>query len=77
MIHVVKEIREATDQPIIAQPNAGLPEVVEGKVVYRQTPNSMAERIPDLIAVGANLIGGCCGTNPDYIKLAKEIALRA
>jgi 5-methyltetrahydrofolate--homocysteine methyltransferase len=75
MIEVVKAIREVTDRPIIAQPNAGLPEVVGGKVVYRQTPQQMAARVPELIAAGAGLVGGCCGTNPEYIGLVKKLVL--
>jgi len=73
MIEVVRAIRAATDKPIIAQPNAGLPEVVEGKVVYRQTPEKMAERVPELIEAGANIVGGCCGTNPVFIELVKAL----
>lgn len=76
MIEVVREIRAATDRPIIAQPNAGLPEVLGGKVVYRQTPRQMADRVPALIAAGASLVGGCCGTDPEYIGLVKQLTLK-
>ena len=77
MTRVVREIRAATERPIIAQPNAGLPEVVEGKVIYRQTPEAMAERVPALLEAGARLVGGCCGTNPAFIRLAKAKVLEA
>ena len=77
MTRVVREIQAATKRPIIAQPNAGLPEVVEGKIVYRQTPEAMAERVPALLEAGARLVGGCCGTNPTFIRLAKEKVLEA
>lgn len=77
MARVVREIRAATRRPIIAQPNAGLPEVVEGKVVYRQTPEAMAERVPALLEAGARLVGGCCGTTPAFIRLTKEKVLAA
>jgi 5-methyltetrahydrofolate--homocysteine methyltransferase len=72
MIEVVRAIRSCTDKPIIAQPNAGLPEVVAGKVIYRQTPAMMVEKVPALVAAGAGIVGGCCGTNPEYIALLKQ-----
>ena len=71
MIEVVRMIREATDKPIIAQPNAGLPEMSGGKVVYKETPEAMVEKVPALIEAGARIVGGCCGTNPEFIKLLK------
>lgn len=76
MIEVVRQLRAATDCPLICQPNAGLPEVVEGKIVYRQTPREMAEQVPQLIDSGAGIVGGCCGTNPEYIQLVKNIILK-
>jgi len=75
MIEVVKAYRQVTDLPIIAQPNAGLPEVVGGKTVYKQTPEDMAAKVPQLIKAGAGLVGGCCGTTPEYISLCKKVAL--
>lgn len=68
-IEIVAEMRRVTDLPIIAQPNAGLPEFRNGEYIYHQTPEIMAQRVPQLIASGANIIGGCCGTNPEYIRL--------
>ena len=76
MTRVVQEIRAATDRPIIAQPNAGLPEVVDGEVIYRQTPEAMAEQVPALLEAGAGIVGGCCGTNPTFIQLVKQLLAR-
>jgi 5-methyltetrahydrofolate--homocysteine methyltransferase len=53
------------------KPNAGLPEVVDGQAVYHTTPEEFKTHIPDLIASGAKFIGGCCGTNGDFIRAIK------
>jgi 5-methyltetrahydrofolate--homocysteine methyltransferase len=73
MVDVVKLLREATSLPIIAQANAGKPSVSgEGEVSYEQTIEDYLRFIPQMIQNGANLIGGCCGTNPEYIKRMAE-----
>ncbi|MBN2289207.1 MAG: homocysteine S-methyltransferase family protein [Candidatus Glassbacteria bacterium] len=71
MVQVVGRMAGSTGLPICAQPNAGLPEMVEGKTVYRETPEQMAEKAVALAAAGARLIGGCCGSTPEYIAAAK------
>jgi 5-methyltetrahydrofolate--homocysteine methyltransferase len=69
MIGVVKAIRIADSEiPVIIQANAGAPQFVEGKTVYRETPERMASFIPELLKAGANIIGGCCGTTPEHIR---------
>ena len=73
MVGLVPLIREATTLPILVQPNAGKPQMVEGKTVYQQTPENFAERIPDLLAAGANAVGGCCGTTPAFIRKMREV----
>lgn len=74
MVDLIKLIREATSLPIIAQANAGKPSVSgEGEVSYEQTIEDYLRFIPQMIKNGANLIGGCCGTNPEYIKHMAEI----
>jgi len=69
MISIVTEIR-AVDKniPVIIQANAGLPEYIDGKTVFRESPEMMASYIPDLLKEGANIIGGCCGTTPEHIR---------
>jgi 5-methyltetrahydrofolate--homocysteine methyltransferase len=54
------------------KPNAGLPDVVDGQVVYRTTPLEFVRYLPELVAAGANFIGGCCGTNQDFIRAICE-----
>jgi 5-methyltetrahydrofolate--homocysteine methyltransferase len=69
MVDLVKIIRENTILPIIAQANAGKPSVNdEGEVSYEQSIDDYLRFIPKMIQNGANVIGGCCGTNPEYIK---------
>ena len=69
MISIVTEIR-AVDRniPVIIQANAGFPEYIDGKTVFRESPEMMASYIPDLLKEGANIIGGCCGTTPEHIR---------
>ncbi len=68
MIAITRDIRAALPAtPILIHANAGMP-VLEGeKTVFTETPADMAARVAELIAAGANIIGGCCGTNPQHI----------
>ncbi len=56
------------DVALLAEPNAGLPEVVDGETVYKVTPEAFAEAVEKIHAAGFNIIGGCCGTTPSHIK---------
>jgi 5-methyltetrahydrofolate--homocysteine methyltransferase len=69
---IVRQLRLATRKPILVQPNAGEPELVGMEIVYRRPAVSMAERVPGLIRGGANIVGGCCGTRPEHIRLFGE-----
>lgn len=71
-VPVCRRLKAATDRPIWIKANAGLPAMVGGKVVYQTTPEDFAGHVPALIAAGASFIGGCCGTNPDFIRAAKR-----
>jgi methionine synthase I (cobalamin-dependent) len=66
-IPICLRLRAATDRPLWIKPNAGLPEVVGGRIIYRTSPEQFAARVPDLIAAGATFVGGCCGTSPAFI----------
>lgn len=71
---LVKIIKELTSLPIIAQANARKPSLSsEGEVMYSQGIEGYIRFIPQMIKNGANLLGGCCDTNPDYIKRMAEI----
>lgn len=68
---VCERLHAATRLPIWIKPNAGLPEMVDGKVIYRSTPDEFASHVPALLKAGATYIGGCCGTDPEFIKAVK------
>jgi 5-methyltetrahydrofolate--homocysteine methyltransferase len=77
MIAIAKAIRSADDTiPVIIQANAGLPELIDGRTVYRESPEMMAAFIPDLIKAGVSIVGGCCGTTPAHIKAFGKIIRR-
>ena len=58
----------ANGRPIWIKGNAGLPKMVDGKATYETTPADFAGFVPALIAAGANFVGGCCGTSPEFIR---------
>lgn len=65
-------MRQAGDIPLSAQPNAGLPQLVEGRFLYLSTPEYMAEYARRMIRhAGVNILGGCCGTTPAHIRAIK------
>ena len=65
MVDIIREIRANTDLPVIAKPNAGLPDPVTG--AYNVDAAEFVEAMKKLAAAGAEIFGGCCGTNPEYI----------
>ena len=69
----VERYRRITDLPTMAQPNAGLPELVDMEVVYRQTPEEMTGELSALLNAGANIVGGCCGSSPDHLRLFRKL----
>ncbi len=62
----------ATRLPILIQPNAGLPESRHGRVVYNETPEAMAARVPELLDLGVAIVGGCCGTTPGHTRAIRR-----
>jgi 5-methyltetrahydrofolate--homocysteine methyltransferase len=65
----LQELRAVTTLPLWFKPNAGLPHNDEaGSLVYDVTPEMMAAQVPQWIAAGARLVGGCCGTSPEHLK---------
>jgi 5-methyltetrahydrofolate--homocysteine methyltransferase len=70
VVELCRRMRAVTQLPLWMKPNAGLPEVVNGAVEYRVTAREFASSVPLLRDAGAGFIGGCCGTNPDFIRAA-------
>lgn len=75
MIAVVRRLRAAVPVPLIAMPNAGMPELVDGATVFPESPEEMAAKVGRLVEAGASIIGGCCGTTPAHIAaMARQLA---
>ena len=73
-VDICRRMRSATDRPLWIKANAGIPEIVDGQVVYRTSPAQFASYGPALLEAGAQFVGGCCGTSPAYIAaLCQEI----
>ncbi|MBQ7760873.1 MAG: homocysteine S-methyltransferase family protein [Clostridia bacterium] len=64
----VPKIINASSVPVIVNPNAGMPVVVDGKTFYKQSPKEFALAMGDIAEMGARVLGGCCGTTPEHIK---------
>jgi methionine synthase I (cobalamin-dependent) len=75
-IQVTSRLRAATDMPIWVKANAGLPEVQGEMIIYRMTPEQFAEKAKEVVDAGANIIGGCCGTNPEFIAALSRTFMR-
>ncbi|HPE78334.1 MAG TPA: homocysteine S-methyltransferase family protein [Draconibacterium sp.] len=73
MIGIVTEIRKTNAEiPILIHANAGMPHFHDGQTVFPETPEEMSLLVPKIIAAGANIIGGCCGTTPDHICRVRD-----
>jgi homocysteine S-methyltransferase len=76
MLDAIERVRAATSLPLAAQPNAGIPRSVDGRNIYLCSPEYMASYARKFVAAGVRVVGGCCGTTPDHIRVMKS-ALRA
>jgi methionine synthase I (cobalamin-dependent) len=74
---ICKRLHAATTLPIWIKPNAGMPELVDGRAAYKTTPQQFARHAAELIAAGASFLGGCCGTNPEFIRALGQTLGRA
>ncbi|ORT98849.1 5-methyltetrahydrofolate--homocysteine methyltransferase [Anaerovibrio sp. JC8] len=72
LVPIVKILSENTEKPISVQPNAGLPQLVNGKTTFPMGPEDFGKWAPKLIQAGATYIGGCCGTSPAHIAAIKD-----
>lgn len=72
MIEPVAQMAEYATIPILAKPNAGMPELVDGETVFRTTPEEFAAVGKELVKAGASILGGCCGTTPAHIKALSD-----
>lgn len=73
LVSVIRNIKEAVSIPVIAKPNAGMPLIDDqGKAIYSMGPEEFAKHMKILVENGASIIGGCCGTTPEYIQAVAE-----
>ena len=70
---ICARLRQATDLPLWMKPNAGLPDLIDDKAVFRTTAQEFVQYIPEMIQAGAGFIGGCCGTDQVFVKAIREI----
>lgn len=73
LVSVVEKLAAATDLPILVMPNAGNPELIDGRNVYTLTPDEYEQWITRLMAAGASYLGGCCGTGPEHIERIRPL----
>ena len=76
MVPLVEQMKRYANIPILAKPNAGMPELIDGETVYAMTPEEFAEHGRKLVEAGTGIVGGCCGTTPAHITaLAQTVRL--
>jgi methionine synthase I (cobalamin-dependent) len=67
-VSICRRLKQASRLPVWIKPNAGLPTLEAGRAVYAMEPETFASYLPSLAVAGASLVGGCCGTNPEFIR---------
>lgn len=72
MLAIISKMKPYAKVPLLAKPNAGLPQLIDGKTVFSMKEEEFADYTRGLVEAGATYIGGCCGTNPSYIEVLKE-----
>ena len=68
LVPVIEQLLQNASVPIVLQPNAGLPKIVDGKTVFDVTAEEFSNEVAALVKKGVRVVGGCCGTTPEYIK---------
>lgn len=76
MIKIIRKLKPYATIPLVAKPNAGLPQLINGQTVFKMTPSEFGAYAGELAVAGANLIGGCCGSTPDHIRELADNARR-
>jgi 5-methyltetrahydrofolate--homocysteine methyltransferase len=69
----VERYKSASNLPVMVQPNAGKPRLVNMKVVYDETPDQMVQGLMPLLDAGANIVGSCCGSTPDHTRAFRKV----
>jgi 5-methyltetrahydrofolate--homocysteine methyltransferase len=71
MLKVAKKMLASSNLPVMVMPNAGMPELIDNKAVYKMTPEKFGEFAEKFAKLGVRIIGGCCGTGPEHIQQIK------
>ncbi len=74
LLPLIERVTKTVSIPVMAQPNAGLPEIEDGKTVFNVTAEEFASVMEKYLDLGVSIVGGCCGTNPDFTKKLREFA---
>jgi 5-methyltetrahydrofolate--homocysteine methyltransferase len=74
---IVRRYIKTSGLPVMAQPNAGQPQLVNMQVQYNETPEEMSAGLPGVLVAGARIVGGCCGSTPDHIRMFRKILDRS
>ncbi|MEG3069815.1 MAG: homocysteine S-methyltransferase family protein [Candidatus Syntrophopropionicum ammoniitolerans] len=72
LLAIMEEYRQHTGLPLLVEPNAGMPELINGQTIFKETPADMARFAEPFRALGVNLLGACCGSTPAHIKAMGE-----
>lgn len=73
MHQIVEDMRSVANIPLIAKPNAGLPELKDGETIFNMGAQEFAEEMEKLVEKGISIVGGCCGTTPEHIECMREL----
>lgn len=76
LLPIAEALASATTRPISIQPNAGMPQLVNGETIFPMGPDEMASWVPKLIQAGVSYLGGCCGTTPAHIRAVSQAAAK-
>lgn len=76
LLPIVHELVAASRCPVAVRPNAGMPRLEDGKTVYDVTPDEFAQVMEQMLDIGVNIMGGCCGTDPSFTEKLAELAAR-
>src|SRR5207302_1904199 len=72
MVKIAREFRSASALPLLIQSNAGLPSLVDGKLIHPETPEFFLPYLRELVLAGVSILGGCCGTTPDHVRAIRR-----
>jgi 5-methyltetrahydrofolate--homocysteine methyltransferase len=73
IVEIIRRYRAVTKIPLLARPNAGTPARMGSVWHYPRTPEAMASCLPELLAAGVSMVGGCCGTTPEHIAAFRQV----